>query len=199
MLWETNKESGWKGVCVMLAKRFVFLSKFMRNPQKIGSLTPSSAFLTRKLLLKLPWDRIDSLVELGAGTGVFTEFIAAHKEKKCQVFVVEQDDTMREVLQCEYPKFHFGNKAEQLNEMLDHSNIGKVDCIVSGLPFATFSEELRKEILRQITKSLRAGGVFVAFQYSLQMHKLLKSHFKEVKVSFELLNMPPAFVYRCKK
>ena len=40
------------------------------------------------MLAALPWDQIDSIVELGAGTGVFTEYIAAHKKDTCQAVII---------------------------------------------------------------------------------------------------------------
>ena len=48
----------------MMANRSVFLEKFFCSPTKIGSITPSSRFLTRKMLENLPWDRIDSIVDM---------------------------------------------------------------------------------------------------------------------------------------
>ncbi len=183
----------------MFAERLLFFNKFMKEPGKIGSITPSSEFLARKLLLDLPWKEIDTLVELGAGTGVFTQFIAQHKGPDCQVFVIEQDDAMRNMLQRQYPWFQFGCHAERLHKLLYKFDLVAVDCIVSGLPFAAFSEEMREKIVVEIKRSHRSGGIFVAFQYSLQMYKLLQKHFSEVEIGFELLNMPPAFVYHCKK
>jgi len=55
--------------------RAAFLYKFIQKPKEIGSIVPSSSFLTKKMLMNLPWDHIETIVELGAGTGVFTKFI----------------------------------------------------------------------------------------------------------------------------
>jgi len=183
---------------MLLTDRAVFLQKFITEPQKIGSITPSSSFLTRKMLARLPWDNIETIVELGAGTGVFTSFIAENKKDSCQVLVIEQDIEMQEALRSSYPAFYFGTNAEKLDLLLKRHNLPQADCIVSGLPFAIFSEPLRSEIMASIDRSLKAGGIFVAFQYSLQLRKLLRRHFNEVKIDFVPLNMPPAFVYCCK-
>ncbi len=48
----------------MMANRSVFLQKFFCAPTKIGSITPSSKFLTHKMLAALPWDQIDSIVDM---------------------------------------------------------------------------------------------------------------------------------------
>jgi len=47
--------------------------------------------------------------------------------------------------------------------------------------------------------SLKPGGLFIAFQYSQQMKKLLGEHFSIEKIEFVPLNIPPAFVYVCRK
>ena len=179
--------------------RAAFLYKFIQKPKEIGSIAPSSSFLTKKMLANLPWNNIETLVELGAGTGVFTKFITANKKASCQIVVIEQDSDMRKALQSKYPAFHYGTKAEKLDWLLERYDLPQVDCIVSGLPFAAFSESLRDKIMLAVKHSLKPGGIFVAFQYSLQMRKTLKKHFDEVKIGFVPLNMPPAFVYCCKK
>jgi phospholipid N-methyltransferase len=183
----------------MMTNRAAFLYKFIQNPKEIGSIAPSSSFLTRKMLANLPWDTIDVLVELGAGTGVFTKFITDNKKESCQLLVIEQDYEMRKVLQTMYPGFYYGSKAEKLDRILQKYDLPQADCIVSGLPFAVFSESLRDDIMEKINCSLKPEGIFIAFQYSLQMRKTLKKYFSEVKIEFVSLNIPPAFVYYCKK
>ena len=183
----------------MMTTRAAFLYKFIQKPKEIGSVAPSSSFLTKKMLANLPWNNIETLVELGAGTGVFTEFITENKKESCQIFVVEQDSDMRKALQTKYPAFHYGAQAEKLDGLLERYDLPQVDCIVSGLPFAAFPESLRDKIMMAVNHSLKPGGIFVAFQYSLQMRKTLKKYFNEVDIGFVPLNMPPAFVYCCKK
>ncbi|MDR3589181.1 MAG: methyltransferase [Negativicutes bacterium] len=183
----------------MLSTRIEFLHKFMQSPRKIGSITPSSAFLTREMLSKLPWDNIETIIELGAGTGVFTDFIAENKKASCQVLVVEEDDDLRKALHSMYPMFHYGAKAEKLDWLVRRYNLPQADCIISGLPFAAFSELLRNTIIGAVDRCLKPEGAFVAFQYSLHMRKILKKKFSEVQIDLVPLNFPPAFVYHCKK
>ena len=183
----------------MTANRSVFLQKFFSAPTKIGSITPSSKFLTRKMLASLPWDKIDSIVELGAGTGVFTEYIATHKKAACKAVIIEQDALMRRQLEARFPDLLFGGQAENLPFILQKFGLENVDCIISGLPFAIFTKTLRQQILCGAESSLRENGQFIAFQYSLQMYPNFCRSFAEVKLGFEIRNFPPAFVYRCKK
>ena len=183
----------------MMTERVAFLNKFIMEPKKIGSITPSSSFLTKKMMGKLPCDNIDTIVELWAGTGVFTDYISKNKKQSCQFLVIEQDLKMRENLRLKYPSFHYGTKAEKLDGLLQSYDLQQVECIVSGLPFAVFPESQRQKIMAAVIRSLKPGGIFVAFQYSLQMRKTLKKYFSELDIAFVTLNMPPAFVYFCRK
>lgn len=98
-----------------------------------------------------------------------------------------------------YPLFHFDRDAVSLHRILQRQEIKEVDCIVSGLPFAMFSHKLRNKILQAVYKSLKPGGIFVAFQYSLQMKTMFEQLFDKVIISLVPLNLPPAFVYFCQK
>jgi phospholipid N-methyltransferase len=189
----------WKEKTESSKSRTIFLQKFLSEPRRIGSITPSSSFLTRKMLVGLPWDNIDTLAELGAGTGVFTDFIAQKKKKDCRVIVVEQDPEMRHALQTNHPSFLYGARAEELDRLLESYHLPPADCIVSGLPFAAFPKSVRDEILSAVNRSLKPGGCFVAFQYSLLLRKMLRQLFRQVEIGFVPLNIPPAFVFYCKK
>ena len=58
---------------------------------------------------------------------------------------------------------------------------------------------LRKRIIIEVNAQLNDQGEFIQFQYSLQSFKLFKKVFNKVSVRPCLFNMPPAFVYSCKK
>jgi len=147
----------------------------------------------------LAWDSIDFIVELGAGTGVFTKHINARKKPSCKVIIFEKDVQLLNKLKKSYLSSYFGCDAESLSGVLQQFKLNKVDCIVSGLPFAMFTPMKRRRLLLSVVNSLKPGGVFVAFQYSLQMKTMLKQHFDQVDISMVALNIPPAFIYFCKK
>ena len=179
--------------------RLLFLRKFIANPCKIGSITPSSRFLKDKMLSGVMWDELDSVVELGAGTGVFTEYVMAHKSPACRFLAIEQDKLMRAQLKSRYPRLALGEQAENLCRIMHEMSLPYADCIISGLPFAVLDHDMRRQILDNVVTALKPGGVFITFQYSLHMKAALEKYFPEVTISFELLNLPPAFIYSCRK
>lgn len=85
---------------------------------------------------------------------------------------------------------------------------GTVDCIVSGLGWASFTDELRTEILEATAKVLEPGGRFHTFAYqtgflvpgSWHFRSEIKHLFSEVRTGRVVWgNLPPAFVYQCVK
>ncbi|MBZ6451536.1 MAG UNVERIFIED_CONTAM: phospholipid methyltransferase, partial [Paenibacillus polymyxa] len=50
----------------------LFLQGFLTNPQRVGSLIPSSRFLAAKVVESVPWDEVKTVAELGSGTGAIT-------------------------------------------------------------------------------------------------------------------------------
>ena len=90
--------------------------------------------------------------------------------------------------------------AEQIEKEMKKLGFSKACHIVSSLPLTIIPKTISSAILENSINSLQIDGTFIQFQYSLTYYKKLKSVFKKkISLDFELLNFPPAFVYRCKK
>ncbi|WP_144937198.1 class I SAM-dependent methyltransferase [Paenibacillus sp. 32O-W] len=183
----------------VMREKMLFLSKFLRTPKEIGSVTPSSKALARKMVEPVPWETVRNIAELGAGTGAVTKFIRSAKQPACKVLLFEKDDYLREQLAKQYPDFPGYPDASQLLSVMKRERGEQLDCILSGLPFFNFPQAFRDRLIDQIVTSLKPGGLFIAFQYSLQMRDQLDRHFDMVRVKFVPFNIPPAFVYICRK
>ncbi|MGD8191991.1 class I SAM-dependent methyltransferase [Brevibacillus ginsengisoli] len=177
----------------------IFLKRFVSNPTQVGSIIPSSRFLSSLMMKPISWERSGVIVELGPGTGVFTQEIMKKMKTDSHFFVIERDPLFQKLLRKRFPTLIIRNEAVQLSSYLSETHLTKCDAIISGLPFAVFPEETRRELLDEIEHSLNDEGVFVTFQYSLQLKEALEKRFAKVEISFTLLNFPPAFVYTCYK
>jgi phospholipid N-methyltransferase len=182
-----------------IADNLRFFCTFVRSPFRVGSIIPSSKFLAKAMLQNVRWEQIESIVELGAGTGVFTRYIYKKKPEGSFAIIFEQDQILRNQLKERFPGLIFRSNAIELLPALEELGLSHVDVIISGLPFAMFPQTMREEILRGVSQALKPGGLFVAFQYSLQLRKQLNLYFSSVEYSFVPLNIPPAFVYTCYK
>nr|WP_302104855.1 methyltransferase [Polycladomyces sp. WAk] len=179
--------------------RMAFLLRFFRSPRMIGSITPSSAHLVRAMLDPIPWERVNTVVELGAGTGVITEALVQRTHPETRVIVFEQDSRLRDLLFHRFPYIDHADHAEKLGEVLERYGIGRADCILSSLPFTNFPKGMRQVILDEVAERLAPDGMFVAYQYSLHMLPLLRERFQRVSFRLVFWNLPPAFVYVCRK
>ncbi|WP_334071320.1 MULTISPECIES: class I SAM-dependent methyltransferase [Paenibacillus] len=177
----------------------LFLQGFLKNPQRVGSVIPSSRFLAAKMLQSVPWNEVKSVAELGSGTGAITRFMKTQLTGATKVILFERDKKMRNNLKTEYPDFVCYSNACQLVKKMNQEDISHLDCIISGLPFFNFTSEMRETLLRQIIEALKPGGIFVAYQYSLQMKKKFAEELIIEKIEFVPFNFPPAFVYTCRK
>jgi phospholipid N-methyltransferase len=181
-----------------LADILVFLRRFFSEPGRIGSIVPSSRYLCKQMLKQINWSKAGVIVELGPGTGVFTQAILRKKRADSFYFVVERDPHFRAVLRTRFPRLVVREEAVKLSEYVKELGLPPVDVIVSGLPFANFPEELRTAILDEILAVLAPNGLFITFQYSLQLQSELEERFSRVDVTFTPLNIPPAFIYTCR-
>ncbi|MBM3418238.1 MAG: hypothetical protein FJY17_04870 [Bacteroidetes bacterium] len=179
-----------------------FLQRFLKERKTVGAMAPSSNFLAKKMLSRVDFNKVRLIVELGPGTGVFTEEIIAKMNEETRLLVIELDDVFYELLveKIEYPNVEIVKaSATELLNLLTERNIESVDLIISSLPLANLSSSLKSVILKSCKQSLtKNDGQFVQFQYTLRSHRLLKRIFPNVVVDFTLLNVPPAFVYSCK-
>jgi len=181
-----------------LADFLAFLRRFIAEPGQVGSVIPSSRFLCENMLRSIDWSKTDVIFELGPGTGPFTEAISKKKRPETYYLLVERDQQFRSMLHSRFPELTIREEATQLRTYMEELGLKKVDVIVSGLPFANFPAKQRAAILDQVQSVLAPDGMFVTFQYSLQLKAELQSRFSRVETDFTLFNIPPAFIYTCR-
>ncbi|MDR2179586.1 MAG: methyltransferase domain-containing protein [Synergistaceae bacterium] len=177
----------------------VFLRRFVGAPRQVGSVMPSSPYLTRAMMDKIEWSQVQGIAELGAGTGVFTRAIVKKLKQGGHLLVFEIDPTLKAMIEAEHPGIAVYGDARELPQIMRNRNIRQLDCVVSSLPFAVLPPRMTAAILDAIDKTLKPGGKLVAYQYSKHMRPYFEKRFARVKISFVLRNVPPAFVYECTK
>ncbi|MEG0425120.1 MAG: rRNA adenine N-6-methyltransferase family protein [Cetobacterium sp.] len=177
----------------------IFFKEFLKNTKQIGSIIPSSSFLSKAIVSKINYKTANVIVELGAGTGVFTELLINNLNPNTKLFVFEINPLLYKTL---YNKFsHFENiyiinaSAENLTNILSFYGVNKVDYILSGLPFFNFSLTLRNRIFTNIYSSLKLSGELILFQYTKFLENDFKDFFEINNLEKVYLNFPPANIY----
>ena len=167
-----------------------------------GAVAPSSRYLARRMSECIPRHGNPVVVELGAGTGSLTQEILRRLPKKGRLVAIEVKPRLAESLKQHYSDSRFevitGN-AVHLSSYLMGAGIGKVDCVISGLPLGNFPRLQQMRILTQIKDCLSQNGVYVQFQYFLASVWRIKRVFQNVEIGFEPRNIPPAFILTCTK
>jgi phospholipid N-methyltransferase len=182
-----------------VSKKF-FINQFFKENKMVGSMIPSSRFLATKMLRNIPFDKAKVIVELGPGTGIFTEKIMQRLNPDTHLVVIELNDVFYQNLAAKTRQENchiVHGSASDLEKILSDLGLGKADCVVSSLPLSNFPKELRVSIMDAVLRCLVPTGTFIQFQYTLQSKKHFKSLFNQVSIDYAAFNFPPAFVYCC--
>lgn len=185
-----------------MAKRN-FIKQFLKDSKMVGAVSPSTRFLGEKMLENIDFNASKLILELGPGTGVFTDEIIKRMADDATLLVFELNDNFYETLAARIhdPRVRIiHDSAEFVQKYLDELGENtKADVVVSSLPLMVFPETLRNAVVDASHNCLKKNGKYVQFQYSLQSKKLLESKYKDVSIKFTVKNFPPAFVYYCNK
>lgn len=185
-----------------MAKRN-FIKQFFKDKKMVGAVSPSTRFLCEKMLADIDFKSSKLILELGPGTGIFTDEIIKRMADDAVLLAFELNDNFYESLaeRIHDPRVRIiHDSAEYIQKYLDELGENtKADVVVSSLPLMVFPESLRNAVVDASHDCLKEKGKYVQFQYSLQSKKLLESKYKDVSIKFTVKNFPPAFVYSCNK
>jgi phospholipid N-methyltransferase len=174
-----------------------FFRRFMDAPRQVGSVMPSSPYLVRAMMDKINWNSALNVAELGAGTGVFTRNILHKIPREGNLMVFEIDPTLKAMIEKAHEGLTVYGDARELPQIMKTLGVRDLDYVISSLPFAVLPAGMTSAIIEAIDVSLKPDGKLIAYQYSTHMKPCFEKHFENVKISFVLRNVPPAFVYEC--
>jgi len=186
-----------------------FLKEFIFSPTQTGAVASSSKFLAKTMIESSELKDAKCIVELGSGTGVFTKEILGGVSEGVVFFGLEVNPVFVETTKDRCPEaVIYQASAKDLSVYLKKYDRSNCDRVISGLPWAAFERENQEELLGAIFKSLAPGGLFVTFTYvhsphlpaGKQFKRRLMNLFLDVQTSPVVWrNIPPAFVYICRK
>ncbi|GAA3608842.1 methyltransferase domain-containing protein [Nonomuraea rosea] len=186
-------------------ERNLFIREFLRNPLRTASIIPSSRSVARCMAATLPIEGDPVVVELGPGTGAFTTEIQRRLGGRGRHLAMELNDKFAALLRDRFPAVDVVvGDAAHVRRLLGERGLDRADAIVSGLPYALFSQPLQHLLMGAVRDCLAPDGIFVAFAYvhaawsppARRFSRLLESLFGEVAVGkIVWANLPPAFVY----
>lgn len=186
-----------------------FLREFITQPFVIGAVAPSSAGLARKMIEGVDFASTKAVVEFGPGTGSFSDFFLPRLSESCRFFAIELNPTMADLWRDRHPGHSLHqDSVKNVDVLCEKEGIEQVDVIFSGLPWASFDDDLQIATLEASLRVLRPGGQLITFGYRVgtllpkgrRFYKRLPRYFSKVERSeWVWRNIPPAFVVRCTK
>jgi phospholipid N-methyltransferase len=167
----------------------------------VASVTPTSRFCVRTVCKPIDFNRDIIVVEYGAGAGVFSKYLLNNMTPGSRLYLFETNEILyNKLLDIKDHRVQFFRESvEYVTEFLDDDIIGKVDFIISGIPFSFLKDDQKQSILDQSREILREGGNFLAYQTSGHLKKPLEEAFGKVQTEWEWRNIPPMTVYRAMK
>jgi phosphatidylethanolamine/phosphatidyl-N-methylethanolamine N-methyltransferase len=186
-----------------------FVREFVRDPTTVGAIAPSSRALARMIVDAVDLGHRHAVLELGPGTGAFTAEILQRLRPGQRYLGIERN-----------PSFHaalctrFGGDcvahgdAADLDRILHNHHMPHIDAVVCSLPWASLPAAVQDRVFAALGRTLSHGGVFATFAYlqgtllpgGRMLRRRLGQEFASVRRSPVVwANLPPAFVYVCRK
>lgn len=176
---------------------FLFGLNFLKNPARNGSVIPSSAFASAAVICGIDFWRLDVIVELGPGTGPFTEEIVRRAKPGTKIFLIEIEKSYITAL-----RRTFGGavlveqaSAHRLDAILAKHHIQKVDLIVSSIPSAIVQSE--PGMLKSLKRHTVRGTIFrfITCAYMVPFTEYVYKGLPIRRICFVAKNFPPLWIY----
>ncbi|MGH9788241.1 MAG: class I SAM-dependent methyltransferase [Candidatus Acidiferrales bacterium] len=183
-----------------------------------AAVAPSSRYLAQAMVAPLPLARTRVAVELGAGTGVMTHELLARLPQDATLFAFEVQPRFQQFLRRRFTDRRLAlidASAVTVGEELRRRGIAQVDAAVSSLGITYMSFKKRHAILDGLVQFFTGDSVFTQYHYvhgllpwyqiedgRLQRFDavdLLKQYFRTLERKFVWRNVPPAFVFACRR
>lgn len=182
--------------------KVAFFKESLRSFKTTGTIMPSSRYLIKRMLNNIDYNSADVIVEYGPGNGIITNYLLKKMHQNAKLICFEINDEFYNHL----TKINddrlivIKQSAEDIVAILKEHQINQADYFVSSLPLTMIPKEIAINILCLSKKMLKNNGFFIQYQYSVNFLKIFKQIFGEnnVLLSFEILNLPPAFIYKCR-
>jgi phosphatidylethanolamine/phosphatidyl-N-methylethanolamine N-methyltransferase len=187
-----------KKLIAALTDSTVFLQEWFANPQRTGSLAPSSPQLAAAMAQWLPADPESYVLELGPGTGAVTEALIHRGLREDRLVAIERNPKMARLLRDKFPRAQIIiGDAWHLDHLLRSRRepVESVGAVISSLPLLNFPPEEAEALTQQIRAVLEPDGNWVQYSYHLGKKQVRgAASFKLRASKIVWLNFPPARV-----
>jgi phospholipid N-methyltransferase len=182
------------------SEMLLFASNFLRRPQMLGSIIPSSRFLVNQVLEPINWERARVIVEYGPGVGPITSEILRRMRIDARLIAIETNAEFVHFLKTAFPDERLyveHDSAAHVQRVLQRLGSPLADYIISGIPLGSMPDPTRADIVTKSRDALQPGGAFLVYQFTSRVLPVLKRTFGDVRRRVEHRNLPPAQLFVC--
>lgn len=178
---------------------FRFLREWLLNPAATAAVAPSGRALT-SLITRGIHGGTGPVLELGPGTGVFTQGLVTRGAAECDLTLVERNPAFARLLEQRYPKATIlGIDAADLANAPDRGG-RRFGAAICGLGLRAMDARQVEAIMRAVFTRMRPDASLYLFTYgrkcSVPDAVLMRLGLVAERVGTTLRNVPPASVYR---
>ncbi|MCF6271981.1 MAG: methyltransferase domain-containing protein [Rhodobacteraceae bacterium] len=173
----------------------LFMWQLLRHPKRTSAIAPSSKGLARQMVSEITKDT-GKVVEIGAGTGVFSRAILAAGVAPKDLTIVEMNPGFCNALKTQFPDC---NVLEMDAQALGELQLENVNMVISGLPLLSIPEPVQHNIIKGAFDLMQPGGKYVQFTYGpkppIAPEVREANGLKWCTLKKVWLNLPPAMPY----
>ena len=188
-----------KRIIAALSDSSLFLREWLANPQRTGSVAPSSPMLTSAMARWLPRDSESFILELGPGTGAVTAALLKRGLREDRLIAIEHNPALACHLRKRFPRaLIITGDAWQMDALLrEHiPAIETVGAVISSLPLLNSPKEQADALAQKIRTVLEPRGRWVQYSYHITQSRCRGGEdFRLLASKIVWLNFPPARVH----
>jgi phosphatidylethanolamine/phosphatidyl-N-methylethanolamine N-methyltransferase len=188
-----------KKLIAAMSDSSLFLREWLANPQRTGSVAPSSPVLTSAMARWLPRDSDSYVLELGPGTGAVTDALLKRGLREDRLVAIEQNAALAGHLRKRFPRAHIiTGDAWQMDKLLRENipAIESVGAVISSLPLLNFPKAQADALAQKIRSVLEPRGRWVQYSYHIAKSRCRGGEdFRLLASKIVWFNFPPARVH----
>ncbi|ROT45584.1 class I SAM-dependent methyltransferase [Pusillimonas sp. NJUB218] len=175
-----------------------FVQAFAKNPLGIGAILPSSRALAAAITAHLQ-PGSGKVLELGSGTGAFTQYMLTRGFDPADLILVEQDAALAARLRRRFPQSTLLQIPAQTLHLHYDTTQRDIVATVCGLPLRNMNRSVHAQMLKATFDAMRPEGALYLFTYGptcpVSAYTLNALGLTSRLTAFVVKNLPPACVF----
>lgn len=166
-----------KSAAEELKDGFQFFLGFLKSPNGVGTPFPSLKSLAKRVIRQIdknygPDQPPRRFLEVGPGTGIFTDNIIRRMTPNDELHLVDYDAKFCEELRKKYAEFP---NVKVFHESILDFGGHQYDAVISGLPLNGFQLDFVQKVFEKLDELIAPGGTLSYFDYL---------YFPQIKMAF---------------